>query len=196
MLHDFGKRCCGKRGLRLGAHVALALAGLAFQLGLVEMAHGQVVPAGDAGRLVVSAGGTGSGYYLQYGERKMLGITGFVDVDSRSPFGLEFEGRWLEWNQTALVHTETFSAGPRYHHDFGNLQPYAKGMLGYGYFNFPYNLAQGQYLTVTAGGGLDYHIRRRIYIRAADIEYQYWPQFTYGGMSSFGVSAGLRVRVF
>jgi hypothetical protein len=69
-------------------------------------------------------------------------------------------------------------------------------LIGYGHFNFPYNLGQGNYLMVTAGGGLDYHVRHRIYIRAADIEYQYWPQFTYGAMSSLSVSAGFRVRVF
>ena len=126
----------------------------------------------------------------------MVGITGFVDVDTRSPFGLEAEGRWLEWNQTANVHAETYSIGPRYHRNFGKLQPYAKGMLGFADFNFPYNLATGKYLTITAGGGLDYHLTRRIYIRAADFEYQFWPQFTFGSMSSLGVSSGIRVRVF
>jgi hypothetical protein len=109
---------------------------------------------------------------------------------------LEAEGRWLEWNQTANVHAETYSIGPRYHRNFGKLQPYAKGMLGFADFNFPYNLATGKYLTITAGGGLDYHLTRRIYIRAADFEYQFWPQFTFGSMSSLGVSSGIRVRVF
>jgi hypothetical protein len=28
------------------------------------------------------------------------------------------------------------------------------------------------------------------------VEYQAWPQFTYGKLSSFGVSSGLRVRLF
>jgi hypothetical protein len=197
MLQDFGKRPDGQRGMHPAARLVMAgAAALALLLGAAVAAHGQVTPSGDAGGLTISAGATGSGFYLQYGERKMVGLTGFVDVDSRSPFGLEFEGRWLEWKQTANVHAETYSAGPRYHRNIGKFQPYAKGMAGFGEFAFPYGLAQGHYFVATAGGGLDYHIRHRIYIRAADIEYQYWPQFTYGGMSSFGVSAGIRVRVF
>jgi hypothetical protein len=205
ILHDFGKRrgvrtgsgrWGGERGVRAGARAVFAAAALTFWLGIAGTAHGQVVPAGDAGALLITAGATGSGYFLQYGDRKMLGITGFVDADTRSLFGVEFEGRWVEWNQTALVHTETYSMGPRYHRNYGKFQPYAKALLGFGNFNFTDNLAQGRYFLVTAGGGLDYHLKRRIYIRAAEFEYQYWPQFTFGAMSTASVSAGLRIRVF
>jgi hypothetical protein len=205
MLQEFGKpsfagtvdrRRVGHRGLRPGVRVALPVAALTFCLGIAGTVQAQVVEAGDAGRLQISAGATESGYYLQYGGRKMLGVTGFVDIDSRSHFGLELEGRWLEWNKIANVHVETYSMGPRYHKNIGKLQIYGKGMLGYGNFNFPYNLAQGRYLIVTGGGGLDYHFRDRVYIRALDVEYQYWPQFTYGAMSSVGASAGIRVLLF
>ena len=206
MLHDFrksrgdGRLVCrpgrGTQGLRCHIQTILGCAMLAFWLGMVGAVQGQVVSAGDAGKLTITAGATGTGAYLQYGERKMVGVTGFVDIDSRSPFGVELEGRWIEWNQTANVHAETYSIGPRYHKNFGKLQPYAKGLLGYGDFNFPYNLATGKYLMVTAGGGLDYHVTNRIYLRAVDLEYQCWPQFTFGAMSTFSVSTGLRVRVF
>ena len=205
MLHDFRKRRGNRRpdcyrggdtGLRSRIQAAHMCAMLAFWWVIAGTAHGQVVAAGDAGKLTITAGATGTGAYLQYGERKMVGITGFVDLDARSPFGVELEGRWLEWNQTAMVHAETYSIGPRYHKDFGKLKPYAKGLLGYGDFNFPYNLATGKYLMVTAGGGLDYHLTNRIYLRTMDVEYQYWPQFTFGAMSSFSVSTGFRVRVF
>jgi hypothetical protein len=206
MLHDFSMRCgdgrcscCrtdGNEGLRFCMQAVFVIVTLVMWIGAIGVAHGQVVAAGDAGRLTITAGATGTGSYLQYGERKMVGVTGFVDFDARSPFGIELEGRWLEWNQTANVHAETYSIGPRYHKNLGNLQPYAKGLLGYANFNFPYNLATGRYLMVTAGGGVDYHLTNRIYLRAADVEYQYWPQFTFGAMSTFSVSTGLRVRVF
>lgn len=196
MLQYFGTRRGGRISLRPGGGVVAAVGLIAYLLCAAGTSHSQTVPAGDAGGLRITAGATGSGYYLQYGGRKMLGLTGFVDVDSRSPFGLELEGRWLEWRQTANVHAETYALGPRYHRNIGKFQPYAKGLVGFGNFAFPYGLAHGHYMMVTAGGGLDYHIRRRIYLRVADIEYQYWPQFTYGAMSSFGVSAGIRVRVF
>jgi len=196
MLHDFAKRSSGNR--RRLPHVRLAIATLLLTLcmSFADKAHGQATPSGDAGRAFVSAGGAASGYYLQYGARKMVGISGFVDVDTRRRIGFEAEGRWLEFNQTANVHAETYSAGPRYHMNFGAFQPYAKGMIGLGEFNFPYDLAHGNYVVVTAGGGLDYHLTRRIFIRVADVEYQYWPQFTFGAMSSVGVSSGIRVRVF
>ena len=71
-----------------------------------------------------------------------------------------------------------------------------KALAGVGEFNFPYNYATGSYLVVAPGGGLDYRINRLIRIRVADFEYQLWPQFTYGSMSSFGVSTGIRVRIF
>ncbi len=196
MLHDFERRHDHRKSSPLGARMAFCAAALALFFGIAATSRAQVLPSGDAGRGFISAGATGSGFYLQYGARKLYGVSGFVDVDTRRRIGVEAEGRWLEFHQTENVHAETYSIGPRYHMDFGQFQPYAKGMIGFGDFNFTQNLAQGRYLTVTAGGGLDYHIKSRLYIRAADVEYQYWPQFTFGGMSSLGVSAGIRVRVF
>lgn len=162
----------------------------------VPAARAQVNPSGDEGGLTISAGGLGSGYSLQYGNRKMFAVTAVVDADTRRRLGIEGEGRWIEFRQTAKVHAETYSGGVRYHFNVGRFQPYVKGLIGLGDFNFPYNLATGHYLIVTGGGGLDYRLNARIHIRAADVEYQDWPQFTYGNMTSIGVSAGVRVRVF
>jgi hypothetical protein len=139
---------------RRASFMALLLAAL-----IAPTAHAQVVPAGDQGGVIISAGAMGSGAMLQYGDRKMLGITGFVVVDTRRRLGLEAEGRWLEFNQTENVHAETFSAGARYHYDVNNFQPYAKGLIGFANFNFPYNLATGKYLAITAGGGVEYGLR-------------------------------------
>ncbi|MFP5204422.1 MAG: outer membrane protein [Acidobacteriota bacterium] len=186
-------------GRRLGGAAALGWAALMLALcfGITTPARAQVAAAGDKGGLTLSAGALGSGAWLQYGGRKMLGLTAVVDADTRRRIGVEAEARWLEWRQTANVHAETYSIGARYHFDFKTrFQPYAKGLIGEGYFNFPYNLGSGHYLVLTAGGGLDYRLNRRIYIRAADFEYQDWPQFTYGNMTTAAVSAGLRVRIF
>jgi len=154
------------------------------------------VSAARQGGLQVSAGGLGSGNFIQYGQRKMAGIAAFVDMDTRRRIGLEEEERWLELNKTANVHAETYSIGVRYHLDTGRFQPYAKGPVGFGNFNFPYNFASGRYLVVTAGGGLDFRWAPRVSIRAVDFEYQDWPQFTFGNMNSFGLSAGFRVRIY
>ncbi len=169
---------------------------LAILCAAPRLALAQVVAPGDRGGLIVSVGGMGSGYSIQYGQRKMAGITAFVDADTTRHFGIEAEGRWLEFHQTANVHAETYSVGGRYHFDVGRFEPYAKGLVGFGDFNFPYNYAYGRYPVVTAGGGLDFDWTRKITVRAVDFEYQDWPNFTFGNMNSFGVNAGLRVRIF
>lgn len=170
---------------------------VAFCMSAATAARAQVAAAADKGAMLVSAGATVSGESVQYGERKMLGITGFVDADTRRRLGVEFEGRWLEFHQTANVHLETYSAGARYHLDVGRrFQPYVKGLIGFGNFNYSYGLATGHYLVVTAGGGLDFHLTPRVSLRAADFEFQDWPQFTFGSMSTPSVSSGVRIRIF
>jgi hypothetical protein len=198
--HDIGERRACKPGSRPWLKAALAAAVLSVFAGTANTARAQVAPQATAGGFKLSAGGTGSGSYLQYGERKMLGISGFVDADTNRGVGAEFEGRWLEFHQTADVHVETYSAGIRYHFNFRRFQPYAKGLIGFGDFNFPYNDGKGRYLVATMGGGVDYRLNHRIHIRVADAEYQDWPQFNFGTgtttMTTLTVSAGLRVGIF
>ena len=122
-------------------------------------------------------------------------MTGFVDADTIRHFGVEAEGRWLEWHQTADVHAETYLIGPRYHFNVGRFQPYVKGLVGLGEFNFSYNYAHGSYAVVAGGGGADYRLNHRWSVRVVDFEYQYWPQFTFGAMNSVGVTTGIRYRI-
>lgn len=158
-------------------------------------AHGQAVESANAGNSFITVGGGASGFYLQYGERKNLGLTAWVDADTIRRFGFEGEGRWLEYHQKANVHVETYLGGVRYHFNVNRFQPYAKALAGVGRFNFPYNYAYGHYLVIAPGGGVDYRLTNRWSARA-DFEYQYWPQFTYGAMSSVGGTIGIRFRVF
>jgi hypothetical protein len=200
MLSEYGKWRSGDRCAEAGARVragALRVAAiLSIAAGLAGLAQAQTVSSGDQGGLGIFAGATGTGSYVQYGERKMLGVIGFLDADGRRRLGIEAEGQWVEFRQSSDVHIETYSIGVRYHLNKGRFQPYVKGLAGFGDFNFPYNLATGRFLVVTGGGGLDIRLSRRIYIRAVDLEYQNWPQFTFGTMTTLNASAGLRVRVF
>jgi hypothetical protein len=70
-----------------------------------------------------------------------------------------------------------------------------KGLVGIGQFNYPYNYAKETDLVVAGGGGVDYRLTNRIRWRAADFEYQMWPQFTFGRMSSYGLSSGIRIMI-
>jgi hypothetical protein len=169
---------------------------------LILVAHpicAQVVPSADAGGIKIWAGGAVSGFKVHgpvFSDRNLAGITALVDVDTNRGFGLEGEARWLDFHQVNNLHVETYSIGGRYHHNLGRFQPYAKGLIGFGDFNFPYNYAHGRYAVYTMGGGIDYLWKHRITIRAADLEYQYWPQFTFGTANTMGISIGARVRVF
>jgi hypothetical protein len=165
-------------------------------LALVRPAAAQVVNDGDKGGIGLTAGGTVSGYEVGYGQQKLLGVAAIVDGESRRPLGFEAETRWLMYHQTDGERATTWSAGPRYRFDKGKLQFYGKGLIGVGDFTFPYNYAHGSYLVISPGGGVDYRYTRQISFRLADFEYQYWPQFTFGAMSSYGVSAGIRYHIF
>jgi hypothetical protein len=190
-------------GKRLRRDSVLAIALLAVCLGLGSAALAQAVPAADAGGMRLSAGGTVSGYELGYGQVKILGGSAFVDADTLRHFGIEAEARWLTFHSAADQkgpaadeHASTYLAGLRYSRYFGRFQPYAKGLVGIGQFNYPYNFAKETDLVVAPGGGVDFRITRRIRWRAVDFEYQIWPNFNYGQMSSYGLSSGIRVKIF
>lgn len=186
--HGFVKKRC--------SNAAFFAVLLAVCLAISRPASGQVVPEGDSGGYSLTVGAMATGYSLQYGDRKMLGVAAIADLDTKRRIGFEGEAQWLMFHQTANVHTTTYLIGPRYHLTYGRFQPYAKGLIGFGQFNYPYNLGQDTDLVIAPGGGVDFRITRRVRLRLADFEYQIWPQFHYGSMSSFGVSSGIRVRIF
>jgi len=189
------------RRLRGGAFLAVFL--LTAWLVPGRAAHAQAVPAAEAGGIRLSAGGTVSGYELGYGQVKIMGGTAFADFDTLRHFGVEGEIRWLTFHSAADQKgpaadetASTYMGGMRYSRFFGRFQPYAKGLVGIGQFNYPYKLAKETDLVIAPGGGVDFRITRRIRWRAVDFEYQLWPNFNYGQMSSYGVSSGIRVKIF
>ena len=160
-----------------------------------RLALAQSAESANAGRALLSVGAAASGYTLQYGDRKILGFTAWVDADTIRHFGFEGELRRLEYHQTANVHAETYLGGVRYHLNYNRMQPYVKALGGIGHFNFPYNFASGRYLVLAGGGGIDYRLAPRWTVRG-DFEYQEWPQFTFGAMNSVGANLGIRYRIF
>jgi hypothetical protein len=187
----------GRSCLRLGSLVARLAILVAICSGTITTLHAQVEQSAEKGGPILSAGGTFSGYYVGFGERKMLGPTVFVDFGSRAPLSFEAEARWLDLREVAGVHDSTYLIGPRYSFPaVGGFRPYAKVLLGDGEFTFAYNLAHGSYFVIAPGAGLEYQLNSRVTLRLVDLEYQYWNQFTYGSLPSYGVSSGLRVHIF
>ena len=195
-LHSFGKERPVERGPRLGGRAIFAAVLLGACLAGARPLSGQVAPSAEAGNARLTVGATATGYSLEYGARRMLGVAAIADADTNRRIGIEGEAQWLIFHQTANVHTTTYLIGPRYHLNFGRLQPYAKGLVGFGRFNYPYNQGQDKDLVIAPGGGVDFRLTRRVRLRLADFEYQYWPQFHYGALSSYGISSGIRVRIF
>ena len=194
--YSFSKPRLNTLAMRFYGLAVLLAALAAVLMGAIKPAAAQVVPSGDKGGLTLSAGATASGYEVQYGQQKLLGVAAVVDADTRRRFGLEAEARWLLYHQTNGESLNTWSAGPRYHFSRGKFQIYGKGLVGVGYFTFPFNYAHGSYLVISPGGGLDYRWRHKFTLRVADFEYQYWPQSTYGAMTTYGLSAGIKYHIF
>ena len=160
-------------------------------------ARAQVAQSAVGGNEVLSAGVLGSYFHNNYGDRKLLGVSAFVDADLNRHYGIEGEGSWLRWHQRDQVHIDTYLIGPRYQfNSFHRLSPYAKFLIGDGRFNFPYNYGYGNYLVMAPGGGLDYRLSPRLSLRLINFEYQVWPNFSFGTLDNYGVSAGFRVRIF
>ncbi len=180
---------------RIGAGTLLAATLLLAACFLSRFAAAQSAESADAGRRMLSVGGAVSGFHVDYGGRRLLGYTIWVDADTIRRFGIEGELTRLDYHQTANVHVETYEAGARYHFNYGRSQPYVKALAGFGRFNFPYNYAYGNYFIIGGGGGVDYRLTRHLIARG-EFEYQDWPQFTFGAMNSIGATVGIRYRIF
>jgi hypothetical protein len=189
------KKRCTRCTLINRRHTLIALAFAVLAVAGGRAALGQVPESANLGGFTLSIGGGVSEYYIQYGQRKNLGLTGSVDADSTRHFGIETEGRWLADHTPADIQIKTYLAGARYHFNVGkSWQPYTKALLGVGMCRFPYNYAYGSYFVIAPGGGVDYRLTRGWSVRV-DGEYQYWPHFTFRAMSSAGLSVGVRYYI-
>jgi len=172
---------------------------LAGSLVGIAKAHAQSPEAATGDWSMLSAGGSVNATRLQYGQHWMVGGTAFVDANFNWRYGIEGETNWEVLRSIENTHARTYLIGPRYQMaGFGqNAQwrPYVKFLAGDGYFDFPYNYAWGNYFVMAPGAGMDYRVNSRIRLRLLDVEYQYWPGFTYGSMTNLSVSAGVRYRI-
>lgn len=118
-----------------------------------------------------------------------------------------FGGRWpigVEANFTHEIgshndHRSLFSflAGPRVGYHIGRLEPFAKAGAGFGHFiadNLPYSQQYGNHFAIGFGGGLDYHLTRRITLRPVDYTYERW-NFTPHSLSPSTLGFGVSYRI-
>lgn len=143
---------------------------------LPTLSRAQVVAAGKGGNQQLYVGGTFSDFDPDYGYKRLYGIGAYADYNLSPRLGAEAEVRFHRFNQLSNIHEDNYLIGPRISWRKRRYNFYGKGLFGVGYFNFPLNAAHGTYLDIALGGGVDYRLTRRIYLRA-EYEYQIWPGF-------------------
>lgn len=159
-------------------------------------AGAQALPTAVGPGKYVRAGVGYSDFHIEYGQRYLQGWHGWVDVNPKWRYGVEFETSRLRKNTDLGVYTDTYLVGPRLTILPGRISPYVKGVVGAAKFNFPYNYAKGSYAVYGAGAGLDLQIGDRVQLRVVDAEWQKWPGFTFGQMKSYGFSSGISFTFF
>jgi len=128
-----------------------------------------------------------------------------VDLHFSHWFQLEGEARWLRFDQGSGDHQDHYLIGPRVPiHQFGRAHVYGKALVGFASMTFhglktPQGVVDGHgtFTALAFGGGMDYHLSRKVTLRAVDFEYQDWPKFLPGmSIQPYGVSMGMAYRVF
>jgi hypothetical protein len=179
--------------------VSLSPLGLVAILALLPWAgprmSAQARPTASGPGSYVSVGGEGTLFQADYGKRYLGGIAAYADVHPHWRYGGEVEARFLRFNTDESVTETTYLAGAHINVLPGRLRPYGKFLIGVGKINFPFNYATGSYLVYAPGGGVDYVLNERWTVRFVDAEYQIWPQFSFGALHPYGVSAGIAFRL-
>lgn len=130
---------------------------------------------------------------------KLIGIGTFVDMHVSHWVQVEAEGRWLKWNGYGGTEQSNYLIGLRVPvKQIGQrTQIYGKTLVGYGKMTFASGYGYGSFTDVAFGGTLEYRLSRKLTLRAADFEYQYWPVWLGNkSLSPYGVSVGVAYRVF
>lgn len=156
----------------------------------------QAMPTATGSGAYIAVGGEGSIFQADYGQRDLAGFVAYADIHPVLRYGIEAEARFLHYHTSEDVTEANYFIGPRVSFRPGsNLRPYAKFLVGAGKIVLPYHYAQGSFLAFAPGGGVDYQLTDRITLRAVDLEYQIWPDFTYGSLRPYGISTGFSFRL-
>ncbi len=164
-------------------------------LGAACVADAQALPAASGPGSNITVGGGYSMFEADYGQRAIGGGFAFIDVHPHWRYGFEGETRYLRMHAAENVTETTYVGGVHVYMRPGTFRPYAKFLAGLGRLNFPFHYAQGNYLALVPGAGVDFLVTDRITVRAVDFEYQEWPQFTYGNLRPYGINAGISFRL-
>jgi hypothetical protein len=179
-------------------------------------AGAQVVSSATGRQVSITAGGMASifqpdyaqqccsqtGYFIASASNQPLfGVGAYVDVRLRRWVQFEAEGRWSRFNAYYGITQDNYLIGPRIPvYRFWKATVYGKALGGYSnmnfgdYYGFP--TGTGRFTDFALGGGVDVKLTKRISLRAADVEYQYYPWWGNSTLSPYGASVGIGYKIF
>jgi opacity protein-like surface antigen len=183
---------------QLSRRLVASLAAILWALLHVTGAWAQAVPTATGPGSYTDIGVAGSYFNVNYGQQKVGGGSIYLDANLYRRYGAEVQYQTLRYNEPGGMRQTTYLAGPRYsfrtrNHSF---VPWIDILAGRGEFDFPYGYAKGVYFVYAPGAGVDYGLTRNIKLRLISAQYQKWPQFTFGDLHPYGVSAGVSLRVW
>lgn len=176
-------------------------------------AGAQVVSTATGRQVSITAGGTASvfqpdftGYWNPYpiaqaSNYPLFGVGAYVDVRLRRWVQIEAEGRWSRFNAYNGITQDNYLIGPRLPvYRIWKATVYGKALAGFSNMNFGnfYGIPVGtyKYTDIAFGGGVDVKLTKRISLRAADVEYQYYPWWGNSTLSPYGASVGIGYKIF
>jgi len=172
-----------------------------FFIWIPVLAHSQAVSPVKDKTAYISVGGFYSYGQTDYGQNHAMGLGAYSDINyrvwRRIGVGLEGEARFLNFHLVSGTYEQNFLGGPRVTYKMKHFEPYVKFLAGGSRFHYPDFISKQvyTYTTFAGGGGLDVRLTDRLYLRAADFEYQHW-LFPPSGLTPWVYSAGVSFRVF
>ena len=157
------------------------------------LAQARSTASGPGGFIAV--GGGVSAFATDYGQQTLAGGFAFADLHPTWRVGIELEARQLRLHNAEQLKQANYLAGVRVTLWPTGLSPYVKFLAGDGHIDFPFGYGKGDYLALVPGAGVEYALSDRLTLRALELEYQYWPQFTFGALKPYGLSTGISFRL-
>ena len=174
------------------------LASLIFASSLSIAVHSQAIPTAERSAIVQ----VGAGLSLvqpDYNPASIKGYSIYGDFDFTPHFGIEGDIHKATVITPDDIGESSYLLGPRYVFHHGRFHPYAKALLGLGVFTFEpvyvnSSSSSSTHKMYALGGGLDITVRRRLNVRAIDMEYQRWPGFGASGLTPIAFTVGAAYR--
>jgi len=155
----------------------------------------QALPTASGPGSYIAVGGGLSVFQADYGQRNIAGGFVYADVHPTWRFGIESEARYLQLHISEDVTETMYLTGLKVAVRPSGFRPYGKFLVGAGRITLPYGYAQGTFLTLAPGAGIDYSLGKRFTARLVDVEYQLWHDFPYGQLRPYGISVGISYRL-